>query len=120
LEAHPEIVRRRQARRALRREKRQLQKAVADGDAEAFVQHAAEAMRIAVAPRDAANPRALVCADVLAQLDGADQNNRAGETVRRIFAAADAQFATSAQTQADCLALESDVEAVLAELEAKL
>ena len=85
LEAHPEIVRRRQARRALRREKRQLQKAVADGDAEAFVQHAAEAMRIAVAPRDAANPRALVCADVLAQLDGADQNNRAGETVRKNF-----------------------------------
>ena len=77
-------------------------------------------MRIAVAPRDAANPRALVCADVLAQLGSADQNNRAGETVRKIFAAADAQFAASAKTQADCLALESGVEAVLAELEAKL
>ena len=114
LEAHPEIVRRRQARRALRREKSKLQKAVAAGDAAAFVQHASEAMRIA------ANPRALVCADVLAQLSGADQNGRAGETVRKIFAAADAQFATSTQIQVDCLALKTDVEAVLEELEVKL
>ena len=120
LEAHPEIVRRRQARRALRREKCKLQKAVAAGDAPAFVQHAADAMRIAVAPQDAANPRALVCADVLAQLDGADQNSRAGETVRNIFTAADAQFAASTQTQADCLALKSDVEAVLQKLEERL
>ena len=120
LEAHPEIVRRRQARRALRREKRKLQKAVADGDAAAFVQHAAEAMRIAIAPRDAANPRALVCADVLAQLGSADQNNRAGETVRKIFAAADAQFAAAPQTGGDLLALNSEVKALLQRLEAKL
>jgi hypothetical protein len=120
LEAHPEVVRCRQARRALRSEKKQLQKAVAAADAAAFVRHAVEAMRIAVAPRDAANPRALVCADVLAQLDGADQNGRVGETVRKMFAAADAQFASSAQTQADCLALESDVEALLQQLEGKL
>ncbi len=120
LEAHPEIVRRRQAHRALRREKRKLQKAVAAGDAAAFVQHAAEAMRIAVAPRDAANPRALVCPDVLAQLGGADQKGRAGETVRKIFAAADAQFAATPQIRADLLALNSDVEAVLQELEEKL
>jgi len=120
LEAHPEIVRRRQARRALRREKRKLQKAGDAGEAAAFVQHAAEAMRIAAAPKEAANPRALVCADVLAQLDGADQNGRAGETVRRIFAAADAQFAASTPTQAGCLALKSDVEAALQKLEEKL
>jgi hypothetical protein len=119
LEAHPEIVRRRQARRALRREKSKLQKAAAAGDAAAFVQHAANAMRIAVAPRDAANPRALVCADVLAQLDGAHQN-RARETARKIFAAADAQFAASAQTQSGLLELHSEVEAVLKELEEKL
>jgi hypothetical protein len=120
LEAHPEIVRRRQARRALRREKRKLQKAVTAGDAVAFVQHVAEAMRIAVAPQDAANPLALVCADVLAQLGGAGQNGRAGETVRKVFAAADAQFAATPQTRADLLELNSDVEAVLLELEAKL
>jgi len=120
LEAHPEIVRRRQARRALGREKRKLQKAVAAGDAMAFVQHAVAAMRIAVAPQDAANPRALVCADVLAQLDSEDQCSAAGETVRKIFAAADARFAVAAGTPAGLLALRSDLETVLRKLEEKL
>jgi hypothetical protein len=119
-EAHPEIVRRRRARRALWREKHKLQKAIARGDAAAFVEHAANAMKITCAPREAANPRALVCADVLAQLDGADPTGRAGETVRKIFAAADAQFAASPQSQTDCLAIKSDVDAVLQELEEKL
>ncbi len=104
----------------MRREKSKLQKAVAAGDAAAFVRHAANAMRIVAAPRDAANPQALVCADVLAQLNVADQNKRAGETVRNIFAAADAQFAASIQTQNGCLALQSNVEAVLQKLEETL
>jgi hypothetical protein len=120
LEAHPEIVRRRQARRALRREKGKLQKAIAAGDAEAFVQHAANAMKISCAPHFPAHPQALVCADVLARLDGAGQTGHADKTVRKIFAAADAQFAATAQIQTDCLALNSDVEAVLQKLEAKL
>ena len=87
LEMHPEIVRRRQARRALRREKCKLQRAVADGDAAAFVRHAAAAMNIAVAPHFPANPQALVCGDVLAQLELADQNarrrNACGKFLRR-------------------------------------
>ena len=120
LEAHPEIVRRRQAKRALRREKVKLQKAVGAGDAEKFAHRAADMMRIAVAPHFPAHPQALVCGDVLAQLDIADQNSHAGKTVRKIFAAADAQFALAPQTQADLLALKSDVEAVLRELEEKL
>ena len=120
LEAHPEIVRRRQARRALRCEKSKLQKAIAAGDAAAFVEHAANALKISCAPHFPAHPQALVCADVLAQLDGAETNGRAGETVRKIFAAADAQFAAAAQTQSDCLALESDVDAVLQILEGRL
>ena len=120
LEAHPEIVRRRQARRALRREKVKLQKAIAAGDAAAFVQHAANAMKISCAPHFPAHPQALVCADVLAQLDGAGQTGRADETVRKIFAAADAQFAATAQIRTDCLALQTDVETVLKKLEAKL
>ena len=61
-----------------------------------------------------------VCADVLAQLDGAEQNSRADETIRKIFAAADSQFAATPQIRADLLALNSDVEAVLQKLEAKL
>ena len=120
LEAHPEIVRRAQARRALRRKKRQLQMAIAGGDAPAFVQHAANALRIVVAPHFPANPQALVCADVLAQLDDAERNGRAGETVRTVFAAADAQFAVGANTKADLLALQFDVAAVLQKLEEKL
>jgi hypothetical protein len=120
LEAHPEIVRRRQARRALRREKRKLQKAAAASDPAAFIRHAANAMKIACAPHFPAHPQALVCADVLAQLEVTERNGRAGETVRKIFAAADARFATTAQPQADLLALQSDVETVLLKLEGKL
>ena len=120
LEAHPEIVRRRQALRALRREKRLVQNAVASADATAFVQHAADAMKIAVAPHYPANPQALVCGDVLAQLDAAEASGQIGETVRKIFAAADARFALTAQTQADLLALKSGVETVLFKLEERL
>ena len=120
LEAHPEIVRRRQARRALRRKKCELQKVFAGGDVNAFVRHAADALCIAVAPNYPANPQALVCADVLAQLDGVEQNGRAGETVRKIFAAADARFAVTPKTEADWLALQAEVESVLRKLEEKL
>ena len=120
LEAHPEIVRRRRARRALRREKRALQRAVSTGDAAAFVEHAANAMKISCAPHLPAHPQALVCADVLSQLNGAEQNRSAGETIRKIFAAADSQFAATPQIRADLLALNCDVEAVLQQLEARL
>ena len=104
LEAHPDIVRRRQARRALRREKWKMQKAFAVGDANAFVQRAADAMKIAVSPHFPAHPQALVCADVLAQMAVAEPNVRAGETVRKIFAAADAQFSLAQPMRADLLA----------------
>ena len=120
LEAHPEIVRRRRALRALRREKKKLQKAAAAGDAAAFIQHAADAMRIAVAPHYPANPRALVCGDVLEHLDAGESRGRAEEAVRKVFAAADARYAVTAQTEADWIALESGVETVLLKLEAKL
>jgi hypothetical protein len=119
-EAHPDQFRRREARRALQREKIALQKSVATGDATAFVQHAVNALRIAVAPHYPANPQALVCADVLAQLDDAERAGRAGETVRKIFAAVDAQFASTAQAQADWLALQPAMAELLLKLEAKL
>ena len=120
LEAHPEIVRRTQARRALRRERQQLQQAAAAGDAAAFVQHAARAMSIAVAPHFPANPRALVSGDVLAHLADAGPNGPAAETVKKVFAAADAQYAVTAQAQPGLLALRPGVEAVLSTLEEKL
>jgi len=120
LEAHPDIVRRAQARRALRRERRQLQKADAAGDTAAYVQHAARAMSIAVAPHFPANPQALVGGDVLAQLDETARQGQVGETVRNVFAAADTQFAGSPRTAPDLPALRSGVAEVLQQLEDKL
>jgi hypothetical protein len=120
LAAHPEIVRQRQARHALRREKKKLQKAAQAGDASGFVWHAANALKISCAPHLPAHPQAMVCADVLAQLDDAEQNGRDGETVRKIFAAADAQFASAKTETADLLADKTAVETVLAKLEEKL
>ena len=119
-EAHPDIVRRRQARRALRRKIRKLQNAITYGDAAAFIQHAVEAMSIAVAPHYPANPQALVCGDVLAQLADAERNGPAGEAVKKVFAAVDARFACAPQTTADLFALKTDVQAVLSILEEKL
>jgi hypothetical protein len=120
LEAHPDLVRRRKARRDLRRKKMELQKAVAAGDAESFIQLAAAAMRIAVAPHYPANPQALVGGDVLARLDTASQNGGTADTVKQIFEATDRRFAAQAKAPADWLALNADVEAVLQQLEAKL
>lgn len=119
LEAHPEIVRRRKAKRDLRREKIQLQKTVAGGDPEAFLQHAVNALRIVCAPHFPAQPQALVSSDVLSQLDEMECNGNAGEIVRRIFAAADAQFASQPK-RADLLALHTELKTVLQKLEAKL
>lgn len=126
LEAHPEIVRRRQAKRELRRVKIKIEAAAAAGDAEKFVQHAAAAMRVVVAPHFPAEARALVGGDVLTQLNAAERNGRDGETVRNIFAAADAQFGGTSispsplRAEAALLVLKTDVEAVLKKLEDKL
>jgi len=104
----------------LRREKRHLQRAVAGGDTAAFQQHAAAALRIAVAPHYPANPQALVGGDVLQQLTETERNGEPGEIVRHIFAAADRQFALTAPAPTDWLALHDRVLALLCRLEAKL
>ena len=117
LEAHPDVVRRAQARRALRRERRQLEKAVAAADTNMFVHHAARALSIVVAPHYPANPRALVSSDVLAQLD-----SPGAEVVKKIFAAADAQFAVTpeAPNGSDLLGLFPELTMILKKLEEKL
>lgn len=120
LEAHPEIVRRRQARRDLRRENARRKKAVAAGDAAGFLRHAVAALRVVCAPHYPANPRALVCADVLAQLTEAEKQDPAGATVRTLFAAADSEFSLTPATRAELLNLEPNVAAVLQRLEARL
>lgn len=120
LEGHPEIVRRMKAQKDLRVEKNKLRKAAAAGDAEKFVRHAAAALRIVVAPHFPADDRALVGGDVLSQLDEAERSGVAGETVRKIFAAADAQFAGAKKEPVDLLGINSDLQAVLEKLEEKL
>ncbi len=119
LEAHPEIVRRTQARRALRRQKQKMLKAAEAGDAAAFIQHVADAMKIAVAPHYPANPQALVCGDVLAQLDAA-ASSRVAETIVKIFSKADRRFSVQPETPSDLPGLQAEVATALLKLEEKL
>lgn len=120
LAAHPEIVRRRQARRALRRERKKLAAATAAGDAAAFARLAVSALKIACAPHYPAHPQALVCGDVLAQLGEAERNGRPGDTLRKLFAFADAQFGLAPATPENLPALAPEVSAILQQLEEKL
>ncbi len=121
LEAHPEIVRRREARRALRRERRWLEQAAASGDATRFVRHAISALQIASAPHYPATPRALVCGDVLQILTAAERAGNSSDLVRRFFAAADAAaFANRAESQTALLAEQNALREILQKLEARL
>ncbi len=121
LESHPEVVRRRRARRGLRRQLRAARRAAATQDAPGFVAGAVNALREACAPHAAANPEALVCADVLQELPAPERQNRTGEVVRRLFAAADAiRFGGPVKDGADLLALQPELEQVLTQLRARL
>ncbi|HXP60809.1 MAG TPA: BatD family protein [Dongiaceae bacterium] len=75
LEQHPEVVLRRGARRALRRQRRALQRAARAGDARRFGEAAVAAMQAACAPHYPADPRALVGTDVLPLLRGVAQTS---------------------------------------------
>jgi hypothetical protein len=117
--AHPEILLRRRARRALHREWSALRKAASLGDTPRFAVCAVNAMRVACAPHYPAEPRALVSSDVLPLLT--DMNGSAVGAVRRIFAAADAdRFATQPPEARDLLVLRPELDRVLAQLEEKL
>ena len=120
LEAHPDIVRRRQAKRDLRREKIKMDRAASAGDASAYACHAATSLRIAVAPHIRADAQALVGADVLSQMDETGRSGPAGELVRKVFAVADVQFAATSQARADLLGSRADVDVVLKKLEERL
>jgi len=87
LARHPEIVRRRRARRELRRQRRRMRAAAQRQDASAFGDCAVEALRAAIAPYYPARPHALVGADVLRVVGESDP---AADAVRAVFAATDA------------------------------
>ena len=86
LAAHPEIVRRRQALRALRRERRTLGRAAASEDAPGFIRSGVTALQIVAAPHYPAEPRALVCGEVLGLFNESEQAGRTGEVIRQFFA----------------------------------
>jgi hypothetical protein len=121
LERHPEIVRRREARRALRQELRLLDQAAAKNNSADFVGRAINALQIASAPHYPATPRALVCGDILQILTASERAGKSGETVRRLFAAADAAtFANSPEIQNELLTEKSGLKETLLKLEARL
>jgi hypothetical protein len=121
LEQHPEIVRRRAARRALRRQRRLLKRAAAAGDAPGFARHSVTAMQVACAPHYPAEPRALVCGDVLSLIGPAEGNGKSAEVVRCFFAAVnDSRFAASPRDHVEVFALKSELDDVLKRLEARL
>jgi hypothetical protein len=121
LEQHPEIVVRRRAKRALRRERVALQKAARAGNAAGFAAGAVSALRVACAPHFPATPRALVGRDVLELFDVDAREGRPGEVIRKIFASTDAsQFSATATRTSGLLDLQPELEQVLDQLEAKL
>lgn len=121
LEQHPEIVRRRAARRALRREIRWLDQAAASENETSFVQHAVNALQIVSAPHYPATPRALVCGDVLQILTTPERDGKAGDLVRRLFTTADATaFANVTENRISLLAEKPALIAILSKLEARL
>jgi hypothetical protein len=121
LEQHPDILLRRRARHALRRQWRALRRAGRTGDAPRFAAAAVNAMQVACAPHFPAAPRALVGHDVLSLLPETDREGDAGEVVRHVFAVTDAsRFATAHPDAAQLLPLQPRLERVLEQLEEKL
>ena len=86
LAAHPDIVRRRQALRALSREKRVLARAATYHDAPGFIRSGVTALQIVAAPHYPAEPRALVCGEVLSLFDEGERAGRTGDVIRDFFA----------------------------------
>jgi hypothetical protein len=126
LERHPDILLRRRARRALRREIRKADRAVRAGDAGEFAASAVNAMRVACAPHVPADSGALVGSDVLAILRrpaGASSSlpETAFALVRRFFDATDAtRFANRSEATRELLSLRPELDVVFNELEARL
>ena len=120
-EKHPDILLRRKARRALRRQWRSARRAAQAKDAPGFAAAAVSAMQVACAPHYPAEPRALVGSDVLALLSQSGANGRAGEVIRRFFTVTDAsRFATAGGDAAELLSLEPELERVIEQLEERL
>jgi len=89
LEAHPEVVLRRRARRELKRERRRMDAAARRGDAAVFRQSAVRAVQVASAPNYPAHPGAVLSTDVLGLIAGRSAD--AAGAVERLFEASNAE-----------------------------
>ena len=82
---------------------------------------AANAFREACAPHTAANPEALVCADVLQALPEAERDGRHGEIVRRLFSADDSlRFGEPNGEGPSLLAMQPELESLLKQMRVRL
>lgn len=121
LEQHPEIVRRRVARRALRRERQVLRAAARANDETRFAASAVQALRLACAPHFPATPRALVGRDILEVFDDSTREGRTAEMIRALFAKTDgAQFGALPLQAGELLTWQPELDGLLDVLEAKL
>jgi hypothetical protein len=121
LAAHPEIVRRRQALRALRRERKNLARTAANSDAPGFIRSGVAALQIAAAPHYPAEPRALVCGEVLNLFSDGERAGQTGGVIRQFFAReAAASFAASSENHSPMFNLRPELEQILQQLEARL
>ena len=124
LEANPQILVRRRARRALRRERRTLRRAAQGGEVSVFAASAVRALRIGSAPHFPAEPGALVGGDILELFRVEDESRQTDGTlavVRRFFAVTDAsRFSLASANPAELLILQPEIERVLTQLEARL
>ena len=120
-EQHPEVLVRRKAKRALRRERVALRNAANVGDASRFANIAVNALRVACAPHFPATPRALVGRDVLELFNESERQGRAGDVVKKFFTFTDAaQFSPASAEANELLGLQNEISNVLDVLEAKL
>jgi hypothetical protein len=120
-ERYPIELLRLRARRALRHERRALREAARKRNPKAYANCAVSAMRVACAPHYPAEPRALVGSEILAVIDGNEDESQSKGVIREVFQAADlAQYNASDREAAGLLARQTEIEQVLAKLEAKL
>jgi hypothetical protein len=123
LDAHPEILLRRRARRALRKERQLIRRAAKRGDLPSFVAAAVRALCIGSAPHFPAKPDALVGNDVVEFLtqNGTSQFSGGETIIRRFFAAMDAsRFSIAPATTNELFGLHPQLEQVLERMEARL
>jgi len=121
LDQHPEVVLRRRARKALRRHRREIRRAIQAKDGDGLVQSAVQAMQAACAPHYPAEANALVGSDVLAVLDPQERSGPEGQLVRRVFETHDAALFTATPVDSRrLLETEDELARVLGNLEGKL